>query len=78
MIYGLIRDQKYTEATRILTIQLQNFPRSRAALSLLGYCFYQQQDYRSSAQVSTRLARVRDAGLWHRAHLIRARRMRSS
>ena len=51
MVYGLIRDGKYSEATRILTTQLQNFPRSRAALSLLGYCFYQMQDYRSSAQV---------------------------
>jgi tetratricopeptide repeat protein 30 len=52
-IYGMIKDGKYSEATRILTIQLQNFPRSRAALSLLGYCFYQMQDFRSAAQVRT-------------------------
>lgn len=79
MIYGLIRDQKYTEATRILTIQLQNFPRSRAALSLLGYCFYQQQDYRSSAQVRrSALGIERDAVCGHLAHSIRSRRTRSS
>lgn len=49
-IYGLIRDEKLGEAIRILTLQLQNFSRSRAALSLLGYCYYQQQDFRSAAQ----------------------------
>lgn len=60
-IYGLIREQKYADAARILSMELQNFPRSRAALSLLAYCFYQLQDFRSAAQVSSKnriLARV--------------------
>jgi hypothetical protein len=57
-IYGMIKDGKYQEATRLLTIQLQNFPRSRAALSLLGYCFYQMQDYRSAAQVGAAAVRA--------------------
>lgn len=57
LVYGYIRDQKYTEAVRILTIELQNFPRSRAALSLLGYCYYQMQDFRSSAQCYEELVR---------------------
>ena len=35
-IYGHIRDQEYDEAVRILQLELQNHPNSRAALSLLG------------------------------------------
>ena len=35
-IYGYIRDQNYDEALRILQIELQNHPGSRAALSLSG------------------------------------------
>ncbi|KAG2521541.1 hypothetical protein BBO99_00005559 [Phytophthora kernoviae] len=42
-IYGFIRDQKYEEAVRILQIELENHPHSRAALSLLGYCYYHLQ-----------------------------------
>lgn len=42
-IYGFIRDQKYEEAVRILQIELENHPHSRAALSLLGYCYYHMQ-----------------------------------
>ena len=34
LVYGYIRDGKYTEAVRLLTVELQSFPRSRAALSL--------------------------------------------
>ncbi|KAF4031043.1 Tetratricopeptide repeat [Phytophthora infestans] len=42
-IYGFIRDQKYEEAVRVLQIELENHPHSRAALSLLGYCYYHMQ-----------------------------------
>lgn len=56
-IYGLIRDQKYSEAIRILTLELQNFPRSRAALSLLAYSYYHLQDFRSAAQCYEELCR---------------------
>jgi len=49
-VYGYIRDEKYSDAIRVLTAQLQSFPRSRAALSLLGYCYYAQADFRSAAQ----------------------------
>ena len=40
---GVRRDGKYAEAARALAAELQNFPRSRAALSLLGYCYYYMQ-----------------------------------
>ena len=39
-VYGMIRDGKYQEVIRILNNELQQFPKSRAALSLLGYCYY--------------------------------------
>jgi len=39
-VYSLIRKQDYAEAARVLVIQLQSFPRSRAGLSLLGFCYY--------------------------------------
>lgn len=44
-IYGAIRDQRYNDAIEILQIELGNFPRSRAALSLLGYCYYRTGDF---------------------------------
>merc|ERR1719409_744196 len=49
-IYGYIKEQKYDEAARTLQFELQNFPRSRAALSLLAYCYYYMQDFRNAAQ----------------------------
>jgi tetratricopeptide repeat protein 30 len=44
-IYGAIREGKYLEAIDILQLEIQNFPRSRAALSLLGYCYYHAGDF---------------------------------
>jgi tetratricopeptide repeat protein 30 len=57
-VYGLIRDGKHGEAIRLLTLQLQNFPRSRAALSLLGHCYYAVGDYRSAAQAYEELTKA--------------------
>lgn len=48
-IYGAIKDQKYKEAVNMLNQQLLVHPSSRAALSLLGYCFYQLQDFVSAS-----------------------------
>ncbi|KAL5018713.1 hypothetical protein ScPMuIL_004435 [Solemya velum] len=41
----MIKEQRYGEAVQVLSTQLQSHPRSRAALSLLGYCYYQMQDF---------------------------------
>lgn len=57
-IYGLIREQRYADAARILSMELQNFPRSRAALSLLAYCYYYMQDFRSAALTYEQLVRL--------------------
>jgi hypothetical protein len=44
-VYSLMRETKYAEVIQILQQQLANFPGNRAALSLLGYCYYYLQDY---------------------------------
>mmetsp|Transcript_17248 Transcript_17248/g.19427 ORF Transcript_17248/g.19427 Transcript_17248/m.19427 type:complete len:644 (+) Transcript_17248:56-1987(+) len=49
VVYTLIKDQKYDEVIDILTAELQNYPRSRAALSLLGYCNYNLQNFQVAA-----------------------------
>ena len=48
--YASIREGRYEDAVRHLNLQRQSFPRSKAALSLLGFCYYHLQDFRSSAQ----------------------------
>ncbi|KAJ3291276.1 Tetratricopeptide repeat protein 30A [Blyttiomyces sp. JEL0837] len=57
-IYGLIKDGKYQDVIKILANELQSFPKSRAALSLLGYSYYQIQDYSNSANCYEQLVRA--------------------
>lgn len=49
-IYGLIRAGRFAEAVGILSSELQRSCRSRAGLSLLGYCYYQLQDFAAAAE----------------------------
>jgi len=56
-IYSLIRDKKYTEAIQFLNYHLQFAPKSRA-LSLLGYCYYQKQDFGQAAGIYEQLVRI--------------------
>ncbi|XP_071510135.1 intraflagellar transport protein 70A-like [Diadema antillarum] len=48
-IYTMIKEGKYIDAIHILSQELQNHPRSRAALSLLGYCYFHVQDFANAA-----------------------------
>uniref|UniRef100_A0A7S3YCX0 Tetratricopeptide repeat protein 30 n=3 Tax=Lotharella globosa TaxID=91324 RepID=A0A7S3YCX0_9EUKA len=57
-IYSLIRDGKYQVAVDILDQELQNHPNSRAALSLMGYCYYYLQDFGNAAQIYERLCQI--------------------
>ena len=43
-IYGLIKEQRFTEAIAILTYIYDTNTSSRAALSLLAYCHYYMQE----------------------------------
>ena len=62
-IYTLIKDQEYVEAIKILNIQLESNPRSRAALSLLGYCNYLNGIYDVAAEMYEQLTKYYTAAL---------------
>ena len=47
---GQIKEGKHGEACAILHEQIQIFPQSRAALSLLGHCSFQMQDFETAAE----------------------------
>ncbi|XP_074511884.1 intraflagellar transport protein 70A [Sebastes fasciatus] len=57
-IYKLIKDSQYVEAIDILNSQLQKHKKSRAALSLLGYCYYHIQDFTNSAECYEQLTQL--------------------
>ncbi|XP_075941304.1 intraflagellar transport protein 70A [Anarhichas minor] len=57
-IYKLIKDSQYVEAIHILNSQLQKHTKSRAALSLLGFCYYHIQDFTNSADCYEQLTQL--------------------
>ncbi|XP_056376611.1 tetratricopeptide repeat protein 30A isoform X2 [Hyla sarda] len=57
-IYKLIKEARYGEAVQILSIELQKQYRSRAGLSLLGYCYYQMQDFVNAADCYEQLTQI--------------------
>ena len=57
-VYSHIKDKKYEEVIRLLSVELQNFPRSRAALSLLGHCYYMMQDFLNAVQMYEQLIKI--------------------
>ncbi|XP_064469496.1 intraflagellar transport protein 70A-like [Ornithodoros turicata] len=58
VIYTLIKEGHYKEAIVILNEQLQSSPTSRAALSLLGYCYFHVQDFVNAANCYEQLAAI--------------------
>lgn len=57
-VYSYIRDHQYGEAVELLSTQLEEFPRSRAALSLMAYCYYMLGEFSESAGLYDQLVRV--------------------
>ncbi|KAG8572741.1 hypothetical protein GDO81_012150 [Engystomops pustulosus] len=57
-IYKLIKEGRYAEAVQILSMELQKQYRSRAGLSLLGYCYYQMQDFVNAADCYEQLTQI--------------------
>ena len=58
-IYTLIKEHKYEDVVEILNNELEgNFPRSRAAISLLAYCHYQMGDYENSSPLYEQLTKI--------------------
>ncbi|CAM9147920.1 unnamed protein product [Choristocarpus tenellus] len=58
IVYTAIQEGRFTDAVQVLTFELGNFPRSRAALSLLSYCYYQMQDFNAAASMYEQLVKV--------------------
>jgi tetratricopeptide repeat protein 30 len=48
-IYGMIRDARFHEVVALLKSEVVSYPKSRAAWSLLGYAYYQLQDFHEAA-----------------------------
>merc|ERR1719428_389588 len=75
-VYQHIMEQHYEEAIRILNNELQNFPTSRGALSLLGYCYYHQQDFQNASQAYGQLTQAcpdaDDYKIYHAQSLMKA------
>ena len=75
-IYTLIRNQKYQDVINILNNELQFAPRSRAALSLLAYCYFHMQDYANAADMYDQLTKfypsVDSYKLYHAQSLFKA------
>jgi len=57
-IYTLIREGNYREAIQVLEPELEGNSRSRACLSLLGYCYYYLQDYENAAAQYAKLVHI--------------------
>uniref|UniRef100_A0A9L0JB96 Tetratricopeptide repeat protein 30 n=1 Tax=Equus asinus TaxID=9793 RepID=A0A9L0JB96_EQUAS len=58
VVYRLIRDSRYAEAVQLLGGELQRSPRSRAGLSLLGYCYYRLQEFALAAECYEQLGQL--------------------
>lgn len=76
VVYTLIRNEKYSDAIKILSQQLTVDPRSRPALSLLAYCYYYMQDFHSASQMYEQLCRfhpeVEEYHIYHAQSLYKA------
>lgn len=76
VVYTLIKEQKYGEVITLLSNELQFAPRSRAALSLLGYCYYYVQDFENAAESYEQLIKfcpdVVDYKIYHAQSLYKA------
>ena len=71
-IYTLIKDQEYSEAIKLLNFQLESNPRSRAALSLLGYCNYLIGNYETAAEMYEQLIKYYPEITEYRIYLAKA------
>ena len=75
-IYTLLREQKYNDVIQILSAELAYSPRNRAGLSLLGFSYFQIQDYGNAADCYDQLTKffpdVEQYKLYHAQSLYKA------
>ena len=76
-IYSMIRDQKYQEAIAVLSTKVLEFPNSRAATSLLAYCYYYVGDFQQAIGLYERLTKLCPDNDEYKFHYAQARAPRS-
>uniref|UniRef100_A0A8C2HHV9 Tetratricopeptide repeat protein 30 n=1 Tax=Cyprinus carpio TaxID=7962 RepID=A0A8C2HHV9_CYPCA len=57
-VYKMIKEGRYGDAIHILSKEHQKHTKSRAALSLLGYCYYHMQDFINAAECYEQLTHL--------------------
>ncbi|XP_050962168.1 tetratricopeptide repeat protein 30A isoform X3 [Labeo rohita] len=57
-VYKMIKEGRYGDAIHILSKEHQKHTKSRAALSLLGYCYYHMQDFTNAAECYEQLTQL--------------------
>ena len=57
-IYTLIGDENYNDALKILSNELNSYPESTAIHSLMGYCYFQQEDYQKACASYAKLVQL--------------------
>ncbi|GBF97318.1 flagellar associated protein [Raphidocelis subcapitata] len=71
-VYGYIRDSQFDDAIGVLRQQLEERPDSRAALSLLGHCYFQTGQFELASQMYDQLVRCYPDNEAYRLHLAHA------
>ncbi|KAI9203537.1 uncharacterized protein BJ171DRAFT_623875 [Polychytrium aggregatum] len=75
-IYSYIRDGRYADVIKILGNEMQTFSKSRAALSLMGWCYYMNGDFGEAANCYEQLVRyhpeVDDYRLYYAQSLLKS------
>mmetsp|Transcript_33020 Transcript_33020/g.66612 ORF Transcript_33020/g.66612 Transcript_33020/m.66612 type:complete len:120 (+) Transcript_33020:188-547(+) len=57
-VYSYIKEGEYLNAIHLLEAQLDKFPTSTAALSLLAYCYYHLEEYDKASSMYEQLVEV--------------------
>ncbi|XP_051572544.1 tetratricopeptide repeat protein 30A isoform X1 [Myxocyprinus asiaticus] len=57
-VYKMIKEGRYGDAIHILSKEHQKHTKSRAALSLIGYCYYHMQDFTNAAECYEQLTQL--------------------
>lgn len=57
-IYTLIGDENYNEALKMLEDELHSYPDSTAIYSLMGYCYWQQENFQKACDCYAKLVQI--------------------
>ena len=68
-IYTLLGEQNYNEVIRILENELHSFPDSTAIHSIMGYCYWQQEDFVKATPIYQKLVQLNPNNDSYKLHL---------